>query len=159
MIFAENNRTELFHWYSFRFLTRLLIINSTTEKFVGQIKGVHFASFFDLLLSCSSLPILRFSIAVWLYFIYPFTYCNELFAVIKNQLRNSISCFVHVDEYHHNEEYAYCSFHFFDSVKTAFTTNRWKERKKSKRIGPNHTERMWTNLSWITQSNWLIHLN
>lgn len=68
--FGENNRTKLFHSYSFRFLTRLSTIKSTTQKFVGQIKGDHFTSFFVLLLSCSSLPILRFSITVWLYFIH-----------------------------------------------------------------------------------------
>ena len=68
--FGENNRTKLFHSYSFRFLTRLLIIKNTTQKFVGQIKGDNFTSFFVLLLSCSSLPILRFSITVWLYFIH-----------------------------------------------------------------------------------------
>ena len=66
--FGENNQTELFESYPFRFLTRLLIIKSTTQKFVGQLKRVHFTSFFVLLLSYSSLPISRFSITVLLYF-------------------------------------------------------------------------------------------
>jgi len=68
--FGENNATKSFRSYSFRFLTRLSTIKSTTQKFVGQIKGDHFTSFFVLLLSCSSLPILRFSITVWRYFIH-----------------------------------------------------------------------------------------
>jgi hypothetical protein len=97
------------------------------------------ASYLKILYHCltifySSLSINSFVHSSFLSFFLSLSYCNERFAVINNQLHNSISCFVHVDEYHHNEEYTDCSFHFFDSVKAAFTTNTWKERRKSERI-------------------------